>query len=83
MRALEIEYNLLSSFEHKNIVSYYGMERTDNNINIFLEYVGGIYILYKDIRRVTNFRFEEVWTIRGKSNKIVCQINSRWTRLPS
>lgn len=35
---------MLSKLSHKNIVSYYGMERTDEHLNIFLEYVGGIFI---------------------------------------
>ncbi|CAD8122453.1 unnamed protein product [Paramecium sonneborni] len=39
--ALEIEIDLLSLMKHKNIVSYYGMERTEKTLNIFLERVAG------------------------------------------
>ncbi|CAK62766.1 unnamed protein product (macronuclear) [Paramecium tetraurelia] len=39
--ALEIEIDLLSLIKHKNIVSYYGMERTEKTLNIFLERVAG------------------------------------------
>ena len=37
-----MEINLLSHLHHPNIVSYYGTERTDKKMNIFLEYVGGL-----------------------------------------
>lgn len=39
--SLEIEIDLLSLIKHKNIVSYYGMERTSTTLNIFLERVAG------------------------------------------
>lgn len=41
IRALEIEIKLLSKLKHRNIVQYLGMQRTEQHLNIFLEYVGG------------------------------------------
>jgi len=39
--ALEQEIEFLSQFSHKNIVSYFGSQKTKTNFNIFLEYVSG------------------------------------------
>ena len=39
--ALEKEILLLRELSHPHIVQYYGMERTDNMLSIFLEYVPG------------------------------------------
>ena len=33
---------MLSTLTHKNIVDYYGIAKTDNSLNIFLEYIAGI-----------------------------------------
>ena len=32
---------MLSSLQHKNIVKYYGMAKSKNYLNIFLEYIAG------------------------------------------
>ncbi|KAH8918760.1 Pkinase-domain-containing protein [Atractiella rhizophila] len=39
--ALVSEVELLKDLDHPNIVQYLGMERTDLNLNVFLEYVTG------------------------------------------
>ena len=36
-----MEITLLSRLQHKNIVAYIGTEKSEQMINIFLEYVGG------------------------------------------
>ncbi|GIL61427.1 hypothetical protein Vafri_15876 [Volvox africanus] len=41
IRSLEVEVNLLRRLRHDNIVRYLGTERTDDCLNIFLEYVPG------------------------------------------
>jgi serine/threonine protein kinase len=41
VNALEQEIYLLSRLQHSNIVRYLGMEKTNDSINIFLEYVSG------------------------------------------
>jgi serine/threonine protein kinase len=41
VRALEGEVALLKNLAHENIVQYLGMERTDDAVNILLEYVPG------------------------------------------
>jgi len=41
IKALEIEIDILSQLNHKNIVRYIGSSREDDNFNIFLEYEGG------------------------------------------
>jgi serine/threonine protein kinase len=38
---LELEIDCLSSLTHQNIVAYYGSQKVDDKLNIFLEYVGG------------------------------------------
>lgn len=38
---LENEINLLSTVQHKRIVQYLGVQRTDENIIIFMEYMAG------------------------------------------
>ena len=40
-RELEGEIVTLQKLSHPNIVKYYGCERTDTHINIFLEWVPG------------------------------------------
>lgn len=61
LAALEIEIELLSLLKHKNIVSYYGMERDKSSVNIFLEYVAGIHKLY--IRWVTELNDIKIWCL--------------------
>ncbi|CAM9555732.1 unnamed protein product, partial [Phaeothamnion confervicola] len=39
--AFENEINVLRNTSHRNIVKYYGIERTDTSLSIFLEYVPG------------------------------------------
>ena len=41
VEALKLEIDCLSRLNHKNIVAYYGWEKVDDKLNIFLEYVGG------------------------------------------
>ncbi len=41
IKALEAEVAVLRQLNHKNIVRYLGTERTDDTLNIFLEYVPG------------------------------------------
>ncbi|GLC48811.1 hypothetical protein PLESTB_000151300 [Pleodorina starrii] len=41
IRTLESEVNLLRRLRHENIVRYLGTERTEDCLNIFLEYVSG------------------------------------------
>jgi serine/threonine protein kinase len=41
IRALEVEIEILSKLQHKNIVRYIGSSREDEYFNIFLEYEGG------------------------------------------
>ncbi|EFJ48986.1 hypothetical protein VOLCADRAFT_104524 [Volvox carteri f. nagariensis] len=41
IRSLEVEVGLLRRLRHENIVRYLGTERTDDCLNIFLEYVPG------------------------------------------
>jgi serine/threonine protein kinase len=36
-----MEIELLSRFSHKNIVSYFGSQKTKTTFNIFLEYISG------------------------------------------
>uniref|UniRef100_A0A915AFT3 Protein kinase domain-containing protein n=1 Tax=Parascaris univalens TaxID=6257 RepID=A0A915AFT3_PARUN len=38
---LENEINLLSTIQHKRIVQYLGVQRTDESISIFMEYMAG------------------------------------------
>jgi serine/threonine protein kinase len=54
-----MEISLLSRLEHKNIVSYYGTQRTETHINIFLEYVAGIH--HSNPRRFLVVHAQEVW----------------------
>lgn len=41
VEALELEIDLLTRLNHKNIVTYHGCEIKDNKLYIFLEFVGG------------------------------------------
>ena len=41
VKALEIEIEILSRLQHKNIVRYIGSSRESQYLNIFLEYEGG------------------------------------------
>ncbi|PRW61141.1 mitogen-activated kinase kinase kinase NPK1 isoform X1 [Chlorella sorokiniana] len=41
VRSLEEEVQLLQQFDHPNIVRYLGTEKTEDSLNIFLEYVPG------------------------------------------
>eukprot|EP00826_Nyctotherus_ovalis_P001788 TRINITY_DN10317_c0_g1_i7.p1 TRINITY_DN10317_c0_g1~~TRINITY_DN10317_c0_g1_i7.p1 ORF type:complete len:297 (-),score=86.15 TRINITY_DN10317_c0_g1_i7:135-1025(-) len=41
IRALEVEIDILSRLQHKNIVRYIGSSRKKDNLNILLEYEGG------------------------------------------
>eukprot|EP00826_Nyctotherus_ovalis_P065013 TRINITY_DN9546_c0_g1_i1.p1 TRINITY_DN9546_c0_g1~~TRINITY_DN9546_c0_g1_i1.p1 ORF type:complete len:303 (+),score=50.86 TRINITY_DN9546_c0_g1_i1:583-1491(+) len=41
IRALEVEIEILSRLQHKNIVRYIGSSREKEHFNIFLEYEGG------------------------------------------
>ncbi len=57
---MELEIKLLSNLNHKNIVKYFGVKRTENEFNILLEYcIGNI---DSEIKRETNikgyFQFE-------------------------
>ncbi|KAI3424220.1 hypothetical protein D9Q98_009576 [Chlorella vulgaris] len=41
IRSVEDEVHLLQDFDHPNIVRYLGTEKTEDSLNIFLEYVPG------------------------------------------
>lgn len=41
IKALEAEVAVLQQLSHENIVQYHGTQRTEDNLNIFLEYVAG------------------------------------------
>ena len=42
VESLEREIQLLQNMEHDRIVQYYGTERTDTSIRIFMEYMPGV-----------------------------------------
>ena len=41
---LEKRIESLKALQHDHIVQYYGTERSDNNISIFIEYIPGVSI---------------------------------------
>ena len=42
IRSLETELQLLKNLRHERIVTYYGTERTDGKLYIFMEYMHGV-----------------------------------------
>ena len=42
MRSFETELQLLKNLRHERIVTYYGTERTDGKLYIFMEYMPGV-----------------------------------------
>ena len=42
MRSFETELQLLKNLRHERIVTYYGTERTDGKLSIFMEYMPGV-----------------------------------------
>ena len=42
VESLEKEIQLLQSMKHDQIVQYFGTERTDTSIHIFMEYMPGV-----------------------------------------
>ena len=42
MRSFEAELQLLRNLRHERIVIYYGTERADGNLYIFMEYMPGV-----------------------------------------
>ena len=41
---LEKKIESLKALQHDHIVQYYGTERSDNNISVFIEYIPGVSI---------------------------------------
>lgn len=41
---MESEINFLANLNHKNIIKYYGIKRTDDELSILLEYCIGIFL---------------------------------------
>lgn len=61
VRSFETELQLLKNLRHERIVMYYGTERTDGKLHIFMEYMPGV-------------RWgDEVLYTRGKIWGVVCQ----------
>ncbi|CAK57270.1 unnamed protein product (macronuclear) [Paramecium tetraurelia] len=58
--ALEIEIDLLSLINHKNIVSYYGMERTEKTFK---------YLPGESCRRILEFNASEIRPFQGTSDQ--------------
>ena len=46
MRSFETELQLLKNLRHERIVTYYGTDRTDGKLYIFMEYMPGVRVLY-------------------------------------
>ena len=42
VRSFETELQLLKNLRHERIVMYYGTERTDGKLQIFMEYMPGV-----------------------------------------
>ena len=42
VRSFETELQLLKILRHERIVMYYGTERTDGKLHIFMEYMPGV-----------------------------------------
>ena len=42
VRSFETELQLLKNLRHERIVMYYGTERTDGKLHIFMEYMPGV-----------------------------------------
>ena len=46
MRSLEKEIQLLKNLRHERIVLYYGTNRTETNLCIFMEYMPGVRCIF-------------------------------------
>lgn len=42
VRSFETELQLLKNLRHERVVTYYGTERTDGKLYIFMEYMPGV-----------------------------------------